>query len=178
MMGLTGWAAVMLNPSNRCQRCIAALLHNCTLLCPGRLVIQNTHKNDVSWISAPFGTKLHKWDNLVVNADIMPKEILTFSFVKFKWNVSIISLPLINAFIQLSFNGLTLCPVSWRPWQHRIAKEQKDGECLDQEAVLGNVGDGDGGEVGRRHQGDLVERPFPIQWHFSLLFILPQSLKN
>ena len=101
--------------------------------------------------------------------DSYPVEIM-FKWALFHWYHT--SLPLIK------FNGLTLCPVSWRPWQHRIAKEQKDGECLDQEAVLGNVGDGDGGEVGRRHQGDLVERPFPNQWHFSLLFILPQSLEN
>ena len=105
----------------------------------------------------------------IMRIDSYPVEIM-FKWALFHWYHT--SLPLIK------FNGLTLCPVSWRPWQHRIAKEQKDGECLDQEAVLGNVGDGDGGEVGRRHQGDLVERPFPIQWHFSLLFILPQSLKN
>ena len=67
--------------------CTAAQLHTVVPRAVGDNKIQNTHKNDVSWISAPVGTKLHKWDNLVVNADIMPKEILTFSFVKFKWNV-------------------------------------------------------------------------------------------
>ena len=69
------------------MHCTAAQLHTVVPRAVGDNKIQNTHKNDVSWISAPVGTKLHKWDNLVVNADIMPKEILTFSFVKFKWNV-------------------------------------------------------------------------------------------
>ena len=70
--------------------------------------------------------------------------------------------------------GLTLYSVSFRTRQDGVRKEKEDGESLDdKKAVGGDVRDG-----GRRHQGDLVERQFPTQWHSLRPNILPLEKKH